>query len=215
MANDGVRVSAIALDMIGVLVQEERLISVGFPAYFGDRLRLPIEQIKERYDHGYSVGALSQDEFWEGILDEDWRAPEVEFLSSRAFAPDAAGVLSELQTAYRLAVISDMPREWAAKILELHGVLDRFQCGVYSNDGSGSKKDGRLFRALLDTLGLPGQEVLLVDDRQLNLDSAKEIGIRGAWLPLPGSSDHDPTNYDQIESLTDLPGLLTTYCPPS
>jgi len=196
-------ITAIAFDMIGVLVTEERLISRGFDDFFAGRLLLPIATIKERYDDGLCPGTMSRDEFWDGILDADWHAAESEFLSARAFAPDAEMISALLSRHYDLAVISDMPREWAEPILAQHHILDRLTTAAFCNDGNGSKHDGRLFQALAEQLQRPAEEILLVDDRPANLTTAHELGYHCICCPLDSSVDARP--FTTIQSLSDLP----------
>ena len=199
-------ITAVALDMIGVLVQEEKLISRGFVNFFGEQLLLPIEEIKHRYDHGYCIGTMTRDQFWDGILSADWHIAERAFLLTRSFASDASQVLPRLAARYDLAVISDMPREWAEIILDAQGIRPLLVAGVFSNDGHGSKKDGGLFGALINALDRPASQILLVDDRPANLERAANAGITGIHLPLDHSSPE--TEHSQVSSLTELAARL-------
>lgn len=201
MSPDGIR--CVALDMIGVLVQEEKLISRGMVDFFGDRLLLPIEEIKKRYDTGFCVGALSREQFWDGLLDGDWHIAERDFLHARRFDQDAIEVIRQLASRVTVTVISDMPREWGEEILTFHGILSYLGAGVYSNDGTGSKKDGRLFDALVEEVGQPAESFLLVDDRLANLERARARRWHGAWKPLESDS-YETSSFPRLDSLHDV-----------
>jgi FMN phosphatase YigB (HAD superfamily) len=200
-------VTAVALDMIGVLVTEERLISHGMAEYFGDQLLLPIDEIKERYDGGYCVGRLTREQFWDGLLEGDWHAAERDFLATRTFATDANVVTTRLAERYDLAVISDMPKEWAQMILDTHGISPTLSCAVYSNEGHGSKRDGGLFTALINSLARPANAIVLVDDRPANLERASQLGMNGILY----AADQNRTADDspRVSSLSQLLELLT------
>lgn len=200
-------VDVVALDMIGVIIQEEKLISRGFVEYFGSQLRVDVDEIKKRYDEGYAIGATTREAFWDGVLDEDWRDAEAGFLAARRVAPAARQVVAEVSRTRRIAVVSDMPREWATATLSQHGVMPYVSVAVFSNDGLGSKKDGRLFEALCDQAGVSPDKILLVDDRIRNLDTAWELGFQCAWLPLdPDAADE--TAFPRLTDLTDIVSLL-------
>ena len=200
-------VTCAALDMIGVLVLEDKLISKGFVEHFGDRLALPITEIKDRYDAGFARGGLTRDQFWEGVLEGDWRRAEEEFLATRNFAPQAREVIAQLSACVAVAVISDMPRDWATALLKRHGVTPLLSGAVFSSDGVGSKKDGGLFDALCEAVKRPAQQILLVDDRVSNVERATARGMRAMWLPLDSDEEQSP-DVHRLSNLFDLPGLL-------
>ena len=202
-------IDCVALDMIGVLVQEEKLISGGMKEFVGGELLVPLDVVKQRYDEGFVTGALTREEFWTGLLHGDWRSRERAFLEHRAVAPDAKRTCEVLHETGRLVgVISDMPRDWAVEILEMHGILSLVDAAVFSSDGLGSKKDGRLFRALEAATGIAPERTLLVDDRLKNLDSARTLGFKTAWLPLDARGDGASSTHAHLSSLAELPALV-------
>ena len=149
------------------------------------------------------MGALSREQFWDGLIAGDWETAEAEFLHARQFNREAVDVVPQLASRLAVTVISDMPHEWGEEILKFHGIFEYLTAGVYSNDGSGSKRDGRLFDALVEAVGRPSQSCLLVDDRLANLERATARGWHGAWMPLE-SDNHEESPYPRLKSLQDV-----------
>lgn len=92
--------------------------------------------------------------------------------------PDSVALLASLAAdGRRLALVSNAPiahgtafrtREWAAP----------FQHFLISGELGAAKPDPEIWRALLDRLGAPAEEVLFLDDREENVLAAKTAGIR-------------------------------------
>jgi putative hydrolase of the HAD superfamily len=58
------------------------------------------------------------------------------------------------------------------------GYAELFDDTFYSYELRVAKPDPAYFRAVLDRLGLPADEVLFVDDNAANVDSARGVGLR-------------------------------------
>jgi FMN phosphatase YigB (HAD superfamily) len=184
------KINTIAFDMVGVLIQTEKLVSVRLKEFLGERLLIPIDDLKERYDTGYCIGTMDREAFWDGVIAEPWHGVERAFLEQLPFASGADETFKSLtDVGLRVAVISDMPREWAEIVLRYHRVLPYITASAYSNDGHGSKKDGRLFSALIASADTNPGSILLVDDRAKNVTQARELGMQARQLPLPDSDE--------------------------
>lgn len=67
---------------------------------------------------------------------------------------------------------------------EVLGYRDLFDKQFYSCHIGVKKPDGGYFRAILSDLKLPPNQLLFIDDRQANVDSAREVGLHAATYHL-------------------------------
>ena len=86
-----------------------------------------------------------------------------------------------------LAICSNNNEFWFARQMEVSGFEKFFlpqnimlscRIGV-----SKSHPSGAMFKGILDMLGLPSEKTLFVDDRQSNVDKAREFGIHSVLFP--------------------------------
>ncbi len=83
---------------------------------------------------------------------------------------------------------------------EVLGYRDLFDKEFYSCHIGIKKPDGRYFRAILGDLELPPNQILFIDDRQANVDSAREQGLHAATF-------HLATGWDELHRLLSAHGL--------
>lgn len=195
--------------MVGVLLQEEKLVSKGLANFLGSSLRVPLAELKARYDDGLCIGALEPEAFWLDVVDASWRATQSAFLASRHMHPRCRDVVQTLvEDGCVVAVISDMPREWATPLLRRVGIYEYLSAAVFSDDGRGSKREGTLFSALLADLHASPAEMLLVDDTPRNLDLVDTMGWETIYCPLPELTRAEQAKFRRIDDLTELPRVL-------
>ena len=78
----------------------------------------------------------------------------------------------------RKVVFTNATAEHARRVLKALGVADRFEDVIGIREvGLRSKPHPASYRAVLDRLGVPGAACILVDDRPINLRSAKGLGM--------------------------------------
>jgi HAD superfamily hydrolase (TIGR01509 family) len=112
----------------------------------------------------------------------------------------------------RLGVLTDAPRFKAYQRLESAGLVDFFEFVLSFSEGPGAERrtHERPFRAALDLLGLPPQQVLMVGDwPERDLAGAKAVGMRTAWaaygkpgMPPPPAAEF---TLESAEGLIRLP----------
>ncbi|MUN37303.1 HAD family hydrolase [Actinomadura litoris] len=76
-----------------------------------------------------------------------------------------------------LALLSNAPRELARDI-DGRPWSARFRRRFYSADLNLTKPDPRIYRHVADALAVPPAELVFVDDRQVNVDAARDAGLR-------------------------------------
>jgi putative hydrolase of the HAD superfamily len=156
---------------------------------------------KALMDSGYSrscdTGRLSGDAAYrEGIRLLGQRMSFASFRSHwiSAFEPDAVVVdlVRRLRQQLPVAMLtnnSDMVR--SALEARYPEVMELFRPRLFSADTGVMKPDPRLYRTLLELLGLPPQQVLYVDDEPGYAAAAASLGMEGCWFESASSLERD------------------------
>lgn len=95
---------------------------------------------------------------------------------------------------------SNQERYKARYMSEVLGYRDLFDREFYSCHIGLKKPDGGYFRAILNTLELPPDQLLFIDDRQANVDSAREVGLHAVTF-------HLDTGWEELHRLLGAHGL--------
>ncbi|HKV56446.1 MAG TPA: HAD family hydrolase [Candidatus Binataceae bacterium] len=113
---------------------------------------------------------------------------------------------------YRLGLLSNFDdARCGREVLTDTGVADLFEAVVISAEVQLRKPDPRIFRRMLDMLGLAPHEVLFVGDTPRDdVWGAFQVGIPTAWIRKNGASlpEEIPKPRFMIDDLAELPGLL-------
>jgi putative hydrolase of the HAD superfamily len=139
------------------------------------------------YKHGgdWGLGRATEEQYWRGIL-SDAGLPEAmlpdlvaETSSYIRTIPETWEVVQSIPLSLRLGILSNTTWEWVARLRHVEHWEARFAPIVLSCDVGICKPDPAIYALLLQRLGLPGEHVLFVDDREDNLAAAAQFGIRG------------------------------------
>jgi len=133
----------------------------------------------------FQEGKISEEEFWKGVRRRTGAKGEMPaslwleaFEHAYVEKRDVFAVALDLhRRGFRTGILSNT--EKAAR-----PVMDResyriFDPVVLSWQAGSSKPQRRIFEVLLETLALPPDEVLLIDDVEANIAAAKEMGLQG------------------------------------
>ena len=130
------------------------------------------------------------------LYDDLWLAIEV--------SPESLAVAAALRTSgvgVHLATNQDLRR--AAYMKAELGYDDVFDSSFYSCDVGWAKPSAEFFTHIVETLGVPADQVLFVDDTQVNVDGARAAGLRAECWEF----DH---GFDALDTLLTGHGLTTT-----
>ena len=120
---------------------------------------------------------------------------------------DLTDVLEHLQAqGLRLGILSDTWPSTPA-ILDHFGLTRYFDSFTFSYEVGTFKPDPLMFEDALEKIGLPGRDLVFVDDLVKNLDGAKQSGIRGILARMNEKIPEAP-GYPSIASLRELPEIL-------
>lgn len=98
--------------------------------------------------------------------------------------PGRPELLDWLADRYRLALVSNFDyTPTVRRILEQHGILDRFEAVVVSDVVGWRKPSARIFEATFTRLGVGARDCLFVGDRpDIDVAGAKRVGMDAGWF---------------------------------
>jgi putative hydrolase of the HAD superfamily len=138
--------------------------------------------------HLYDLGELNGLTFWQKLVND----------ANLALGPEAVQELCRLDSVHwtsqnpamlawqrqlkerglLTAILSNMGDSVLANMKREFDWLDRFDVLVWSFELGMVKPDPAIYRYLLDKLGTRPDETLFIDDREINVEAARELGIR-------------------------------------
>jgi putative hydrolase of the HAD superfamily len=121
--------------------------------------------------------------------------------------PEVDAVLRELQSRYRLAVVTNGAPDLQREKLDGVGLAPYFAIITVSGEVSIGKPDPRIFAHTLARLGVPLAEAVMVgNDLTRDIRGARKAGITGIWVNRTGSAQvaGDTTPDAEIASLLEL-----------
>lgn len=107
-----------------------------------------------------------------------------------------------------LAVGTSSGRAYAGKLLEGHGLRDRFAFVLCREDVARHKPDPEIYRTAAERFGLDPSEVLVLEDTPTGLAAAKGAGAFAVGVPHDYSPASDLSVADLIVGSLDDPALI-------
>ncbi len=178
------RPRTLVLDAMGVLYRAADDVGELLVPFVGALGGASAERVQATYLRA-SCGECSASDFWREVgLHE---GHEDAYLSRHEIAPDLPSFLEWARAErYALACLSNDVERWSRKLRRRFGLEESIADWVISSEVKARKPDPRIYEALLRRLGLGPSSLLLVDDREKNLDAASRAGLRTALLrPVP------------------------------
>jgi putative hydrolase of the HAD superfamily len=139
--------------------------------------------------HGYDEGKVTGLEFWQNLLrdsgigEKPGLAEELNLWDARMWTTENSAML-EWQLAIKArglktAILSNMGDNVLANMERTFDWLDRFDVLVWSYKLKMAKPDPEIYRHVLRELGVEGSEALFLDDRLVNIEAARKLGMQG------------------------------------
>lgn len=174
----GIRV--IALDAMGVIYRAADDVEELLVPFVAEHGGADAPAVRAAYLLA-SRGALTAAELWRRVgLDP---ALEDAYLTRHALAPGVPAFLEWARAGgYRLACLSNDVGEWSLKLRRRFELERCVGDWVISAEVGARKPEPRMYEALLSRVAAAPDEVLLVDDRVLNVEAAPALGIRAVTL---------------------------------
>lgn len=151
---------------------------------------LPLEQFESLYwadRHAYDEGKLSGIAFWQKIvkdgnlsLSQD-AIEELNRWDARMWTTENP-VMLEWQKALKehgllTAILSNIGDSVTEAVLREHAWVQRFDVLVWSYQLLMAKPEPAIFRYVLEELGTRPEETLFIDDRMVNIEAARALGM--------------------------------------
>jgi len=120
--------------------------------------------------------------------------------------PDAVAGLTELRYRYRVAALSNANVTLGTALARHAGLPWDVVLGP--DTVRAYKPDPRVYRAALAELRLEAHEVMMVAAHLFDLEAARDIGFRTAFVHRPGEESGDPHRAGYVELVAaDIPDL--------
>jgi FMN phosphatase YigB (HAD superfamily) len=176
----------LVLDAMGVMYPVKDDVADLLVPYVSRKNGAPAKVVEECYREA-SLGNITEDAFWQRVgLSADC---EDDYLSRFTLSP---GLLETLDRASRIgvpvaALTNDVPR-WSRKLRARLRLTEYIATWVVSGEEGCRKPDRGIYESLISKLGITAKKnVLFIDDRERNLDTARALGWQ-TMLFNPGTS---------------------------
>lgn len=201
--------AVVVLDAMGVLYRDGDEVTRLLVPYLRDKgcAETP-DAIRATY-HSCSRGEFGTHSLW-ARLGMSGVASDVEYCGTHRLTPGVVPALERLgETGIRLACLTNDTAEWS-RILRRRFRLDRYiDHWCVSAEVGVRKPDPRVYRALLDTLGVAPADTLFVDDRGPNLLPAREIGMHTILFSSDDTDHHPvPPGIPRVHTMSGLTNVI-------
>jgi putative hydrolase of the HAD superfamily len=177
-------VKALIWDFEGVLLQTGE---VDVAAAAAKRLNVPDEDVREIFKGDFNdrmdLGEFTQDEYWEHVLHaldlpENRKENLNDFFYKDLYVDqDVLNDVRQYRQTYKTGLLTNFSRILPF-MLENHWKVDgAFDEIVISSEIGIIKPDPRIYRYMLDKLECSASEAVFIDDRILNVEAAREVGL--------------------------------------
>jgi putative hydrolase of the HAD superfamily len=159
-----------------------------FDARVSQLLDMTVEEFRQEYlrvNYKVNNGILSKDVFWEEFLKDLGKSEkydECETLirsiqNEKTINNEILELVDTLKNnGYKVGLLSNNSLD-ARKKFEAHGILDRFDVTIISAEVGLSKPESKIFELFVSQLGVTPQELVLIDDSEHSLSTAREVGF--------------------------------------
>ncbi|MBS0615481.1 MAG: HAD family phosphatase [Verrucomicrobia bacterium] len=139
---------------------------------------------------GYDGGLYSREELLQQLPEHFDKDRFSHFLNRLASVlrpiPGMADLFLDLKRkGYEIYILSNMPREMAHELNELHPFLKEAHGGVFSYEVNSIKPMPHIYEELLKKYPIEPAKAVFIDDVPVNLRTAKSMGIRGIHFQNP------------------------------
>jgi putative hydrolase of the HAD superfamily len=177
------------------------------PAAYAELLRitgLPRERFEAHYwvnRHAYDEGKLTGLAFWQTLVREagltlgEAAVEELNLWDARMWTTENKAMLAwqlELKRrGFLSAILSNMGDNVLANMKREFAWLPRFDVLVWSYQLKMAKPDPAIYRHVLKELGTQAGETLFIDDREVNVEAANALGMKGVLFTDVGQLQAD------------------------
>lgn len=130
-------------------------------------------------------GNLKEEDYWNELLDgmnwnitiEDLKNTAREYINQPV--KGTMEIIKQLKGKYQLILLSDHVREWMEYIEHVNHDIELFDKKIFSYEIGCVKPDEQTFTTVLNKAQIIADETLFIDDHEINIKRAEEVGIHG------------------------------------
>lgn len=166
-------VRAIIFDWAGVMATEAFWI-------WGRKNEIDMTQIMA-VDMQVNTGEMRHEEFVAFVAkvsgkkpEEVWKGVKGEMILNE----ELIARIRELKKKYKIGLLSNFTAPWLREVIDENKLWDLFDEHIISSEHALVKPDRKIYKKMLTLLDVPAEECVFADDRQVNVDAAKKLGIR-------------------------------------
>ena len=151
----------------------------------------------------YRESKINRDEFWERViktlhLNESADVLEKQWIDGYEIMPKTKSLIGLLSKRYSLYYLSDNVKERVEALDAKFHFLSLFKDGVFSHEVGVRKPNPKIYEFALQKSHAEVHEVVFIDDKQMMLDPAKEMGIKTILFTDPDSLESQLQEQDYI-----------------
>ena len=186
-------IKAITFDLDGVYFTSD--------SFSNFKKELGVENFNDAYMTQFKQGILTEDQFWDltrqefGVTLSNQQITNL-LADSYSVNQNVVDYVKQVRSQGIKTCIctNNFPTRINA-LNQKYNFLSDFDVKVFSYDVGATKPDHKIFQALVDQSGFKPQEIFYADDKQVNVDAAKSLGLNAIVY----------TNFeDFVNSLTSL-----------
>ncbi len=125
-------------------------------------------------------GELSNEEFVAILVKESGQTADMIWnqIKSETFINwELVSKIKELKGKYKIGLLSNFTYPWLSEILTMNNLWEIFDDNIISSEYGIVKPDAKIYLKMLDMLAVSPEEAVFTDDRQVNVDGAKAVGM--------------------------------------
>ncbi|MDQ6978463.1 MAG: HAD-IA family hydrolase [Ghiorsea sp.] len=197
-------IKMVAFDLFGVVITEGHMVSNALMPLLPQGTSLTM--VKSFYNP-YTRGEISEETFWQGIGQPEYKQLRQDFLHTFFLNAELPKVLQVLSGKYRLAILSNLGKDWADTLITKFQFEQTFSPIIISGKEGCQKPNPAIYERLLVQSQLDADEIMFIDDRLENLAAAHVLGMKTVHYK------HEPDDFDfqadyQIQKMSELQVFL-------
>ncbi len=169
----------IAFDLFGVIIEEGHLIQNALKPLLPREVDQ--DRVKPLYND-FNINQISEQEFWSGIGIDAFQTIREDFLNTFTLDPGFDQVIDALQQRYRLAILSNLPSDWADALVEKFELARWFAPMCFSGHLEHKKPQPDIYQSLMQQSQLTADRIVFIDDRLENLQAATAAGMATIYV---------------------------------
>ena len=164
----------------------------GIEQLIEQKYNIPALEFKNRKKETFSStfyelmrGNLTEEEYWKEFLEEtNWNitVEDLKMIIREYLNQPIEGtmeIIKQLKGKYQLILLSDHVKEWMEYIQEKNQDIKIFDKVILSYKIGSLKCDEQTFKEVLKQTQIVADETLFIDDVDVNIKKAEEVGIHG------------------------------------